>query len=126
MYYRSADILLATEYDVQWINVDEDALDINGVCLVALLLCTNCAVQFKKEEGMAGFLQDIKNFPKTGFMDAMNGTTDLTQAVLKCTSFVSAPRPVKVKTSNATLPVDEIQQEDEDFETYTSKKCRPN
>ena len=123
VYYRSTDILLTTDNDVEWMNVDENALDINGVCLVALLLRTNRAVQFRKEEYVASFFREIKKFPKTGFMDAMNGTIDLTRTVLKCTSFVSACRPVKAKTSNATTLPDE---EDEDIETYILKKFRPN
>ena len=53
-------------------------MKVRWILLVALLLHTNRAVQFNKEEVIAGFLQAIKKFPKTGFMDAMSGTIDLT------------------------------------------------
>ena len=107
--------------------MDESVLDIAGVCLVALLLRTNRAVRFEKEEDIAGLLQKKKlKLPQTGFMDAMKrakGTIDLSQAVLKCTSFV---RSVQVKaSSNATLASEEtLEKELDDKETYFIKRPR--
>ena len=87
MYYKDADILLTTVGDIQWMDEDETVLDITGVCLVALLLRTNRAVQFDEVEDIVAFLEGVKRLPKIGFIEAMNEGIDLTRAVLKCSSF---------------------------------------
>ena len=72
VYYKDADILLTTISDIQWMDEDETAQDITGVCLVALLLRTNRAVQFDKVEDIAAFLEGVKRLPKTGFIERGN------------------------------------------------------
>lgn len=51
---------------------DEHVMDIYGVCIMALLLRTNRAVQFEAEDKVADFLHNDEKFPQTGFIDALS------------------------------------------------------
>ena len=104
VYLKSADVLPTTKSDLQWMDEDERVMDIYGVCIVALLLCTNYAVHFEAEDDIANFLHKDRKFPQTGFIDALRSTDiDLSHAKLKCASasFESQTKTVKATVYDA-------------------------
>ena len=88
LYFKSSDTLLSTSHEFQW--KDNVILNVSGVCVVAMLLRTGCAVNYKPPEVLANFF-DMCKYPKTGFTNAMMQCfTDLSQATLR-TTVVAVP-----------------------------------
>ena len=54
LYFKSSDTLLSTSHEFQW--KDNDILDVGGVCVVAMLLRTGCAVKYHPQKSLLLFL----------------------------------------------------------------------
>ena len=87
LYFKSSDTLLTTQHEFQW--RDEGMLDIAGACVVAMLLRSQCAVEYEESSYFDVLFRHLK-YPRTGFMQAMrNSSIDLSKATLKSTSIPS-------------------------------------
>ena len=89
LYFKSSDRLFTTLHEFQW--KDRERLNIAGVCAVAMLLRTQCAVDYEPPEVLNNVF-DTCQYPKTGFMAAMtNSAVDLSKSALKCTIRTTTP-----------------------------------
>ena len=92
---------------------------------MALLLRTNRAVQFRKEEDVATFLQE-RNFPKTGFINAMNESqVKLSEAKFKCSRFQSGSTKRPEPASDTPLDKRDMFDELSAKETFLAKRRCP-
>ncbi len=89
LYYKKQDILLTTRKSFPWLEPDEHKLDVEGVCVVALLL--QCGYSYCKDQEEE--LVDYYRLPKTGFSKAMSdaGIT-LSESLLRASIIREPPK----------------------------------